>query len=90
MKKAMSAARGMRARMRSRALLAYCFVVLTVLAPVGVRAADSYEVTVERGVPAKMRDGVTLRADICRPKADGKFPVLLTRCLLYTSPSPRD
>jgi hypothetical protein len=79
MKKAMSAARGMRARMRSRALLAYCFVVLTVLAPVGVRAADSYEVTVERGVPAKMRDGVTLRADICRPKADGKFPVLLTR-----------
>jgi hypothetical protein len=36
-------------------------------------------VTVERGVPAKMRDGVTLRADICRPKADGKFPVLLTR-----------
>ena len=26
-----------------------------------------------------MRDGVTLRADICRPKAEGKFPVLLTR-----------
>src|SRR4030065_397184 len=26
-----------------------------------------------------MRDGVVLRADIYRPKADGKFPVLLQR-----------
>ena len=26
-----------------------------------------------------MRDGITLRADIYRPKADGKFPVLLVR-----------
>ena len=43
-------------------------------------AADQpYEVTVERGVAAKMRDGVVLRADIYRPKADGKFPVLLER-----------
>jgi predicted acyl esterase len=49
------------------------------LAPAGVSAADSYEVRIERDVPAKMRDGITLRADICRPKADGKFPVLLTR-----------
>jgi putative CocE/NonD family hydrolase len=42
-------------------------------------AAEHYEVTVERNVAAQMRDGVTLRADIYRPKADGKFPVLLTR-----------
>jgi predicted acyl esterase len=42
-------------------------------------AADRYEVTVERGVAMKTRDGVTLRADIYRPKADGKFPVLLER-----------
>src|SRR5437879_1910703 len=42
-------------------------------------AADHYEVTVERGVAMKTRDGVTLRADIYRPKGDGKFPVLLTR-----------
>ncbi|MDD2763361.1 MAG: CocE/NonD family hydrolase [Opitutaceae bacterium] len=27
----------------------------------------------------KTRDGVTLRADVYRPKADGKFPVLLNR-----------
>ncbi len=43
------------------------------------RAEQRYEVVVERGVPVKMRDGVMLRADIYRPKAEGKFPVLLTR-----------
>jgi uncharacterized protein len=42
-------------------------------------AAEPYAVTYERGVQVKMRDGVTLRADIYRPKADGKFPVLLQR-----------
>src|SRR5205814_1713725 len=41
--------------------------------------AENYQVTVERNVSAKMRDGVTLRADIYRPKADGKYPVLLVR-----------
>src|SRR5438874_5039440 len=48
-------------------------------APPSLAAEEKYEVTVERGVAAKMRDGVTLRADIYRPKADGKFPVLLVR-----------
>ena len=44
-------------------------------------AADRgpYEVTIERGVKAEMRDGVTLVADIYRPDADGKFPVMLQR-----------
>src|ERR1041385_1577226 len=42
-------------------------------------AADPYAITYERNVAVKMRDGVTLRADIFRPKADGKFPVLLQR-----------
>lgn len=42
-------------------------------------AAEHYDVTVERGVAAKMRDGVVLRADVYRPKAEGKFPVLLER-----------
>src|SRR6202795_3415902 len=68
-----------RARVHSRPLLGYCFIALMVMAPAEVRAAESYGVAIERGVPVKMRDGVTLRADICRPKADGKFPVLLTR-----------
>ena len=37
------------------------------------------EVTVEHGVKVPMRDGVVLRADIYRPKQEGKFPVLLQR-----------
>jgi hypothetical protein len=44
-----------------------------------VRAVETYEVTMERGVTAAMRDGVVLRADIYRPKAEGRFPVLLQR-----------
>ncbi|HEX5424006.1 MAG TPA: CocE/NonD family hydrolase [Candidatus Acidoferrales bacterium] len=42
-------------------------------------AAAGGEVIIEHNVPARMRDGVILRADIYRPKADGKYPVLLTR-----------
>ena len=42
-------------------------------------ASDHYDILVERGVAAKMRDGTVLRADIYRPKADGRFPVLLQR-----------
>jgi putative CocE/NonD family hydrolase len=40
---------------------------------------QSDSVIIENDVPAKMRDGVTLKADIYRPKADGKYPVLLQR-----------
>ncbi len=42
-------------------------------------ADEAYPVTIERGVTTTMRDGVVLRSDIYRPKADGKFPVLLQR-----------
>jgi hypothetical protein len=38
-----------------------------------------YQVRFERNAAVVMRDGVTLRADIYRPKAEGKFPVLLER-----------
>ena len=44
-----------------------------------VYAAGPFEVTIERDVTATMRDGVVLRADVYRPKADGQFPVLLQR-----------
>jgi putative CocE/NonD family hydrolase len=40
---------------------------------------QTYEVIVQTGVRMETRDGVTLRADIYRPKADGKFPVILMR-----------
>ena len=56
------------------------FLVLAASLVPSVRAQrQHYEVVAERGVPAKMRDGVVLRADIYRPKAEGKFPVLLQR-----------
>jgi putative CocE/NonD family hydrolase len=38
-----------------------------------------YEVQIEHNIPVPMRDGVILRADVYRPKAEGKFPVLIER-----------
>jgi len=37
------------------------------------------QVLVEHGVKATMRDGTVLRADIYRPSAEGRYPVLLQR-----------
>ena len=42
-------------------------------------AAEQYPVIYEHDVKVAMRDGVMLRADIYRPRAEGKFPVLLNR-----------
>ena len=67
-------------RLARLALLWLCALVAWgVFAAKAAAAAEKYEVIVERNVAAKMRDGVTLRADIYRPNADGKFPVLLVR-----------
>ena len=44
-----------------------------------VWAAGQNSVTLERNVATLMRDGVTLRADIYHPAAEGRFPVLLQR-----------
>jgi uncharacterized protein len=41
--------------------------------------AEPYAITYEHDVQVAMRDGVVLRADIYRPQAEGKFPVLLER-----------
>src|SRR4029077_14938111 len=38
-----------------------------------------YQVAVETDVQVKMRDGVSLVADVYRPKVEGRFPVLLER-----------
>ena len=56
----------------------YAPALFVILATCLLQAAQPYEVTIEHA-SAKMRDGVTLRADIYRPKADGQFPVLLQR-----------
>ncbi|WP_119069195.1 CocE/NonD family hydrolase [Rubrobacter indicoceani] len=47
------------------------------------------EVTVRFDVPATMRDGTTLLANVYRPAGDGAYPVLLTR-LPYGKDNPRD
>jgi putative CocE/NonD family hydrolase len=63
-------------------------VVVLFTGAVGVPARTSttagqsqtpYQVLVENGVQVKMRDGVSLIADVYRPRVDGKFPVLLER-----------
>ena len=38
-----------------------------------------YRVRIERNVPTKLRDGTTLYADVYRPDAEGRFPVLVMR-----------
>ena len=64
-----------------------------------------YRVLVEKDVPMKTRDGVTLRADVYRSDAPGRCPVLLSRLpysqrlagahpprfglIAHTSPQPR-
>jgi uncharacterized protein len=42
-------------------------------------AQQGRRVTVDLEVPVRMRDGVTLRANVYRPDGDGPWPVLLTR-----------
>jgi len=39
----------------------------------------SYKIIKQENVPARMRDGMTLYADVYRPDAPGRFPVILMR-----------
>ncbi|HZU76581.1 MAG TPA: CocE/NonD family hydrolase, partial [Dehalococcoidia bacterium] len=49
----------------------------------------SADIQVQTDVPARMRDGVILRADVYRPAEPGAYPVLLTRTP-YDKASPAD
>ncbi len=60
-----------------KSFLPFFLIVAFSYAP--ILAAQSLPVRVEPDAPAKMRDGVTLRADIYHPNGEGKFPVLLKR-----------
>ena len=57
----------------------FLIIALVGLTAVASHAAEPFAVTAERGAVVKMRDGTVLRADVYRPKAEGKFPVLLER-----------
>ena len=50
---------------------------LVVMALLGGAAAQTPAISIEKNVPARMRDGVILRADVYRPAAPGTYPVLL-------------
>jgi len=59
----------------------FCFLVFTLFLQPSIPAFSqaSPEIVIERSAAMKTRDGVTLRADVYRPAADGQYPVLLTR-----------
>ena len=46
------------------------------------------DVRIENRVPVPMRDGVTLYADVYRPVAEGKYPVLVSRTPYSTERAP--
>jgi putative CocE/NonD family hydrolase len=66
----------MNAKSKRRALL---LSISMLLITGSAKAQTLYRVTIEQGVSVKMRDGVTLEADVYRPVSDEKFPVLLER-----------
>jgi uncharacterized protein len=60
-------------------LLCGLLIGLRSLAIAAEPVTTHYDVIFDRNMAVPMRDGTILRADVYRPKADGKFPVLLTR-----------
>jgi uncharacterized protein len=60
-----------------RAALLFCAAFAP--APRNADAQQNYDLIVQNGVAMKTRDGVNLFADIYRPRAQGKFPVILMR-----------
>ena len=54
-----------------------------------MNATKTFNVLIERNVPATMRDGTILYADVWRPDAGGTFPTLLTRTP-YDKNQPRN
>ena len=68
-------------------------ILLTILCltftAASVRSQTPYRVKIQPGVSVKMRDGVSLVADIYSPVSDEKFPVLLTRTPYNRTGDPR-
>src|SRR5262249_27814182 len=71
--------RSLAARARIAPPLLVTFLCASISIAQSPAPSEAYQVTVQTGARVKMRDGVWLVADIYRPKAPGKFPVLLTR-----------
>jgi putative CocE/NonD family hydrolase len=56
-----------------------CLLVFAVTFLPCISVIAQTDIVIERNVAMKTRDGVTLRADVYRPAAEGSYPVLLTR-----------
>ncbi len=70
--------------------LSLALVASALLAGANTYAQHKYPVTAETNVAMKTRDGVVLRADIYRPDAEGKFPVILERTPYDKRNNPRN
>lgn len=64
---------------RKRAICFSLLIFLLVLAEHRAHAQTLYRVAIQQDVTVKMRDGISLVADVFRPVSDEKFPVLLQR-----------
>ncbi len=64
---------------RSTTILLTLFVVTSHLLLAQAHPLEAADIFIQHDVPMKTRDGVTLYADIYRPKSDDKFPVILMR-----------
>ena len=62
-----------------RAIFLALLIVLIGLVANRTHAQTLYRVAIQQGVSVKMRDGVSLVADVYRPVSDDVFPVLLER-----------
>jgi len=60
-------------------LLAFVVVLSAAFSRVEAQEQQTYSVAVQNGAAMKTRDGVTLYADVYRPKSEGTFPVILMR-----------
>ena len=54
-------------------------ICLIISSRVTAQTETTFKVRIQKNVSAKMRDGVSLVADVYRPDSEGKFPVLLER-----------
>ncbi len=61
------------------ALVIAAALIATLPAARNAAGDEVYAVTIDRNVSMMTRDGVKLFADVYRPRAEGKFPVLLER-----------
>ncbi|MFA5058514.1 MAG: CocE/NonD family hydrolase [Opitutaceae bacterium] len=62
---------------RNHSHLKLFLAALSLLA--GAATGCANDIIIEKDVAMKTRDGVTLRADVYRPKTDGQYPVILER-----------